>query len=85
VASPADGKIEFADYFRRYKKIAIINHGGGYNSVITGMDDLNVMVGQEVLAGEPIGRMGEKSPDIYMELRFGTRAIDPAKMFTEPR
>jgi septal ring factor EnvC (AmiA/AmiB activator) len=85
VAAPADGKIEFADYFRGYRRIAIINHENGYYSVLTGMDELNVLVGQEVLAGEPIGRMPEKNPEIYLELRRGTKAVDPAPMFVEPR
>jgi septal ring factor EnvC (AmiA/AmiB activator) len=85
VAAPADGKIEFADYFRGYRRIAIINHDNGYYSVLTGMEELNVLVGQEVLAGEPIGRMPEKNPEIYLELRRGTKAVDPAAMFIEPR
>ena len=77
--------MEFADHFRGYNRIAIINHNNGYYSVLAGMGALNILVGQDVLAGEPIGRMPESSPELYLELRQGSRAVDPARLFAEPR
>jgi septal ring factor EnvC (AmiA/AmiB activator) len=85
VVAPADGRIEFADHFRRYRHIVIINHKNGYMTVLTGMSGLDVLIGQEVLAGEPIGRMPDSNPELYMELRRNNRAVDPARMFNEPR
>jgi septal ring factor EnvC (AmiA/AmiB activator) len=85
VVAPADGKVEFSDRFRGYNRIAIINHNNGYYSVLTGMGALDVLVGQDVLAGEPIGRMPDSSPEIYLELRKGTHAVNPARLFMEPR
>lgn len=85
VVAPADGRIEFADHFRGYNRIAIINHNNGYYSVLTGMGALNVLIGQDVLAGEPIGRMPESNPEIYLELRTGANAVNPSRMFAEPR
>jgi septal ring factor EnvC (AmiA/AmiB activator) len=85
VQSPGGGRVEFADTFRSYGKTAIINHGGGYHTVLAKMDSLSVLIGQDVLPGEPIGLMGNSNPEIYLVLRKNDRAIDPAKMFPEPR
>jgi len=85
VRSPMDGKITFADSFPRYGKVAIIDHQNGYHTALTGMDALTVLVGQDVLAGEPIGRMPEKSPEIYLELYRRNTAIDPAALFADPK
>lgn len=85
VVASGDGKIEFADNFRRYNHIVIINHGNGYLSVLTGMDKINVLVGQDVIGGEPIGRMPSSSPEFYMELHKNGQAINPAQVFKEPR
>jgi septal ring factor EnvC (AmiA/AmiB activator) len=84
VMAPADGKIAFADYFRK-NYVVIIEHDNGYLSVMTGMSGINVLIGQNVLGGEPIGRMPSTPSDIYVELRRGENAIDPARMFSEPR
>jgi len=84
VVAPADGRIEYSDWFRK-SQVIIINHNNGYISLISGMGSSNVLTGQEVLAGEPIAKMPSDSPEIYMVLRRGAYAIDPAIMFIEPR
>jgi septal ring factor EnvC (AmiA/AmiB activator) len=85
VAAPADGAIKFASDFGRYGFVVMLDHGDGYISVMTGLGGVDVMVGQEVLAGEPVGRMPVSSPELYLELRHGARAVDPARMFSEPK
>lgn len=85
VTAPADGRVEFADSFRGYGRVLIIAHKNSYYSVLTGMATTDVMIGQDVLAGEPIGRMPEGQAEMYLEMRRGNRTIDPARIFTEPR
>jgi septal ring factor EnvC (AmiA/AmiB activator) len=85
VTAPADGRIEFSDNFRGYGRVLIIAHRNSYYSVLTGMASTDVMIGQEVLAGEPIGRMPSAQSEMYLEIRRGNRAIDPVRIFTEPR
>ena len=82
--APADGIIKFADSFRGFGKIVIMSHKNGYNTVMTNMGSIDALVGQEVLAGEPIGRMNENKPEMYLEVRRGDKLIDPASMFNEP-
>ncbi|HEY8564360.1 MAG TPA: peptidoglycan DD-metalloendopeptidase family protein [Beijerinckiaceae bacterium] len=90
VASPSDGWVAFAGPFRSYGRLLIINAGGGYYLLLAGMDQINVEVGQFVLAGEPVGVMGEtasaspasgvvdtKDPVLYVEFRKDGGSIDP--------
>ncbi|MCL2538115.1 MAG: peptidoglycan DD-metalloendopeptidase family protein [Alphaproteobacteria bacterium] len=90
VTAPADGEIKFADSFRGYSRVLIISHKNGYNSVMTGMATTDVLVGQEVLAGEPVGRMPAAArdggrPEMYLEVRRGPNAVNPARLFNEPQ
>lgn len=84
VMAPADGVIKFADSFRGFGKVVIMSHKNGYNTVMTNMGSIDAVVGQEVLAGEPIGRMNENRPEMYLEVRRGNKSIDPASLFNEP-
>ncbi|MDP4002241.1 murein hydrolase activator EnvC [Methylobacterium sp. NEAU K] len=86
VSSPADGWVQFAGPFRSYGRLLIINAGDGYYLLLAGMDQINVEVGQFVLAGEPVGSMGEGSagpsgsegdPTLYVEFKKDGGSIDP--------
>ena len=82
--APADGTIKFADYFRGYGKVIIISHANGYNTLMTNMGEINVFLDQEVLAGEPIGRMDSNRNEMYLEVRRGNNVVDPENIFKEP-
>ena len=58
VVAPFDGRIAFEGPFRSYGQILIIEHGGGYHTVLAGLDRIDAVVGQWLLAGEPVGAMG---------------------------
>lgn len=91
VSSPTDGWISFSGPYRTYGQLLIINAGGGYYIVLAGMDHANVTIGQFVLAGEPVGAMGDGSvrtaaaialgaaqPVLYVEFRKDGAAVDPS-------
>ena len=59
VSSPCDGYIAFSGPWRSYGQLLIVNAGGGYYVVLAGMAHVDVAVGQFVLAGEPVGSMGD--------------------------
>ncbi len=84
VMAPADGVVKFADAFKGFGRVVIMSHANGYNTVMTNMGDIDVMVGQDVLAGEPIGRMNPERTEMYLEVRRGSNAVDPARLFREP-
>jgi murein hydrolase activator len=90
VSAPADGAVLFAGAYRSYGQLLIIDAGGGYYVLLAGMDRINVESGEFVLAGEPVGAMGDGSarmataaavgaarPVLYIELRKDGTAIDP--------
>ena len=80
VVAPFDGKIAYAGPFRGYGLILIIDHGGRYHTILAGFDRIDAVVGQWVLAGEPVARMGDptgSNPELYFELRRTGQAINP--------
>ena len=88
VTAPTDGWVAFADEFRTYGQLLIINAGGGYHILLAGMKRIDVSVGQFILAGEPVAVMGssakksgvsksEQGPVLYVEFRKDGRPIDP--------
>ena len=83
VTAPADGVVKFADSFKGFGRVVIISHKNGYNTVMTNLGGIDVIVGQEVLGGEPIGRMNPAKPEMYLEVRRGKNAVDPARIFKE--
>ncbi|WP_224404820.1 peptidoglycan DD-metalloendopeptidase family protein [Afifella sp. IM 167] len=90
VVSPADGWIVYAGPFRTYGQVLILNVGSGYHVVLAGLDRIDVALGQFVLAGEPVARMGVQrlasigkvdhtsaQPILYVEFRKDGHSIDP--------
>ncbi len=61
VSAPSDGWVVYAGPFRSFGQLLILNAGGGYYILLAGMERMNVSLGQFVLAGEPLGSMGEKA------------------------
>jgi septal ring factor EnvC (AmiA/AmiB activator) len=82
VVAPAPGRVGFAGDYRGYGKIVIIDHGGGWVSLLTGMIALSVGVGDTVDAGAPIGRAGSGDSRITVELRRGGRPVDIVAMIS---
>ncbi|MBR4891993.1 MAG: peptidoglycan DD-metalloendopeptidase family protein [Alphaproteobacteria bacterium] len=83
VLAPADGVVKFADSFRGFGRVVIMSHKNGYNTVMTNLGDIDVALEQEVLAGEPVGRMNPNKPEMYLEVRRGNKSVDPARLFKD--
>ena len=84
VVTPFDGQIVFEGPFRSYGQILIIEHRGGYHTVLAGLSHVDVVVGQWLKAGEPVGAMIESAegrPQLYVELRRSGQPFDPAPWF----
>ena len=83
VLAPFDGRIVFADSFLDQGKLLIIEHKGGYHTVVAQVSEFFVSLGQWVLAGEPIGRMGEKKGALYFEIRHKGKTQNPQQWIKE--
>jgi murein hydrolase activator len=84
VLSPADGRVVYAGPFRDYGILLIVEHGGGFHSVLTGLGLSEMVAGQWVLAGEPLGLTASHG-SLYIEIRQGGRPVDPLAWFTVDR
>ena len=77
----ADGKVRFADWFKGYGKLVILDHGEGYYSLYAQAADLNVTEGQTVSAGEILGTVGDTGSlvgtSLYFEIRKNGIPQDP--------
>jgi len=80
VVAPAPGRVSFAGDYRGYGKIVIIDHGGGWVSLLTGMIALSAGVGDTLDAGTPVGRAGSDDSHITVELRRAGRPVDIVAM-----
>jgi septal ring factor EnvC (AmiA/AmiB activator) len=82
VYAVAAGEVRFADWFRGYGRMVILDHGDDYFTVSGHLDEVSVAVGDRVAAGDPIGSAGETGsllgPLLYFEIRKGAEALDPA-------
>lgn len=74
---PGAGRIAFAGPYQGYGVIVIIEHGGGWTSLVTGLAVLNVRVGQTVIAGAPLGQAGPGRPVLALELRKDGTPLNP--------
>lgn len=95
VTSPLNGSVLYAGPFRSYGQLLILNAGDGYHVVLAGMGRISVSPGQSVLAGEPIGLMGDArvastasgaagvDPELYVEFRKDGKPVDPAPWWAE--
>ncbi|PPR78343.1 MAG: Murein hydrolase activator EnvC [Alphaproteobacteria bacterium MarineAlpha2_Bin1] len=83
VISPHEGEIVFAGPFRNYGNLLIISYGNGYHILFSGLNSISGYVGKWIMAGEPVGRMGENykniKPELYIELRKNGEPVDPNK------
>ncbi len=80
VVAPFDGEVVYAGPFRSYGKILIIDHGQRYHSLLAGLGTIEAVVGQWVLAGEPLATMSagqDLAPNLYVELRRAGQPINP--------
>jgi len=80
VVAPARGRIAFAGPFRGYGRIVIIDHGGGWTTLVAGLDRLSAQVGDTVRAGDPLGATAQRDPRLTIELRRQERPVDIAAL-----
>lgn len=77
VVTPAPGSVAFAGPFKGYGQIVIVAHPGGWTSLITGLAQVDVKVGDALVAGAPLGLLGPGQPVLTLELRRDGQPVNP--------
>jgi murein hydrolase activator len=81
VVAPVDGRVVFADRFKSYGLLLIIEHEREYHTLLWGFAWLDVRLGDYVLAGQVLGIMGARGDDppvLHVERRRHGRPIELA-------
>lgn len=83
VRAVAEGRIVHASWLRGYGNLLILDHGGGYHTLMAHLDGFTREVGESVAAGDVVGSVGEsgslKGAFLYFEVREKGEATDPAE------
>jgi septal ring factor EnvC (AmiA/AmiB activator) len=82
VRSVAKGRVDYtSEDYGTYGQMIIINHGDSYYTLYGHLSEISVKVGDEVSAGQVIGRSGDtgslKGPILHFEVRRGASALNP--------
>ncbi len=78
-----DGKVIYAQKHKAYGNFVIIDHGNGISSCYAHMQDgsMRVSVGDKVLQGQPIGKVGDTgystAPHLHFEIRIDGSTTNP--------
>jgi murein hydrolase activator len=65
--APRAGRVAYAERYRGYGEVVIIDHGGGWTTTMTNLSGLAVKRGDRVRARQPLGRTG--AGEVTVELR----------------
>ncbi len=88
VTAPSDGWVVYAGEFRSFGQLLIINADDGYHILLAGLSQIDVQLGEFVLAGWPVGTMAgapkgskakgtDTAPVLYIEFRKDGTPINP--------
>lgn len=82
-----EGSVVFAERFKGYGLMVVVDHGGKHHSLYAHLGEARVQPGQRVAAGEVIGTVGAtalEGPGLYFEMRFQGKPEDPLEWLRPP-
>lgn len=77
IVAPAAGRVAFAGSYRGYGQIVIVEHPGGWTSLVTGLGRIDAAVGDRVVQGSPLGIAAPANPLVGVELRKDGVPVNP--------
>jgi septal ring factor EnvC (AmiA/AmiB activator) len=77
VVAPARGRVAFAGEYSGFGRIVIIEHPGGWTSLVTGLERVDVAVGDNVIGGSPMGQASGGATPVTIELRRDSQPVNP--------
>lgn len=80
------GKILYADWFKGYGNMIILDHGDSYYTVYAHIEEVFKAAGDAVEAGEVMATVGDTGsmtgPKLYFEVRHHGKPLDPTQWLT---
>jgi septal ring factor EnvC (AmiA/AmiB activator) len=77
------GKVIFAEWFKGFGQLVIVNHGGGYHSLYGNLSEIFSHVGDIIKQNQVIGKVGTSgmlnAPGLYFEIRYRGKPLDPTQ------
>ncbi len=77
------GRVVFANWFRGYGNIMIIDHGHHYYTLLAHLSSMYKKAGDPVRGGEVVATTGPSSTpgegELYFEIRYHKRPLDPSQ------
>ena len=80
VLAPASGEVEFAGPLRGQGLVAVVRVAGGWRVVLSGLGRITAPAGATVRAGERVGDAAPGAPEVGLQLRRGSEAVDPGPL-----
>jgi murein hydrolase activator len=81
IVAVAEGTAIYADWFKGYGRLVILDHGSGYFTLYAHASDLLIRAGDAVSGGQVIAKVGDsgslEGPQLYFELRHKGKPQDP--------
>lgn len=74
-----EGNVVFADRFRGYGLMVVLDHGNKHHTLYAHLSEIEVQPGQRVIAGTALGGAGGglEGSGVYFEVRFQGKPEDP--------
>jgi septal ring factor EnvC (AmiA/AmiB activator) len=81
VRAVRDGQVAYADWYKGYGKLLILDHGNGFYTLYGNLSRLDLTKGARAAGGQVIGLAGDtgslKGSKLYFEIRRNGEAQDP--------
>ncbi len=77
------GKIIFAEWFKGFGQLIIVNHGSGYHTLYGNLSEIFSKVGDIIKENQVLGKVGTSgilnAPGLYFEIRYKGKPLDPSQ------
>lgn len=83
------GKVIFADHFKGFGNLVIINHGSNYHTLYGNLSEIFSRVGDIIRKDQVIGKVGTSglldAAGLYFEIRYKGKPLNPSQWLAKKR
>ena len=78
--TPKNSLVVYADFFKGYGKMIILDLGNGYHLILSGLNNIFCKTGDWLEKGMVLGDINNNdNSNLYMEFRFKGKTVSPSK------